>query len=387
MLQEPDVLLLPYASPHSLLTISALPFSTGKQELLHCPSGMRHHLSALPSCPSMSEKDQSLRTMWNQNINKSVKQSIIDRRKARTNEQDQILIRRTENSPSLSSAPSQYGAVEVRAKVLADMVEAFVGSFYLSGGIELALKLLRSLNIWPESCSEGRVCDNEREDSGHVMPGNVAISLMLPRPTIDEIETSFLYTFRDPLLLQEALTCCPSASSLTPNSFGSYQRLEFLGDGVLDLVCVLYFSLLFAVLMLLSLSGCFSMLGVALIGSVLLYQAIIDMLYRTKPTASVGELTDIKCSLINNKTLARRGIDLNLHKYIITSSLGQASCLKDIAKMKEVGLVRDEVEGGKVLADVVEAIIGAVFMDCEGCLSTVQRVVRHAELVPPHILL
>lgn len=111
------------------------------------------------------------------------------------------------------------------------------------------------------------------------------------------------------------------------------------------------------------------------------------MLYRAKPTASVGELTDMKCSLVNNKTLARQGLSLNLLKYIIPPSSDQTSSSEDIARMKQMVTLRDEVVASKVIADVVEAIIGAVFMDCEGCLSTVQRVVRHVGLVPPFLLL
>ena len=139
-------------------------------------------------------------------------------------------------------------------------------------------------------------------------------------------------------------------------------------------------------------------------------QAIVDLLYNAFPTASQGRLTDLKCSLINNKALGHIGHSIGLNACIITSSRGTPSCSEDIADVNRNGMdiVNEEdnqhndniavshteglaeslsdVSELKILADVVEAVIGAIFMDSGGSLSTVQRVICHVNIVPPEML-
>jgi ribonuclease-3 len=60
------------------------------------------------------------------------------------------------------------------------------------------------------------------------------------------------------------------------------QRLEFLGDAVLDFVTSVY-------------------------------------VYRANPTVSEGRLTDLRVDIICNKNLHQRAVDLNMDKYIRSS--------------------------------------------------------------------
>ena len=122
-------------------------------------------------------------------------------------------------------------------------------------------------------------------------------------------DTIFDYKFRNPKLLQEALTHRSYANSvsLTP----TYERLEFLGDSVLGLLVARY-------------------------------------LFEKHPSFSEGDLTKAKAALVNLKTLgvvARRG---DLGRYILLSP-------------------EEERAGGRrrssILSDVLEAVIGAVYLD------------------------
>jgi ribonuclease-3 len=118
------------------------------------------------------------------------------------------------------------------------------------------------------------------------------------------------YRFKDPALLEQALTHI-SALTGARNRAGSYQRLEFLGDHVLGLV-------------------------------------VSDMLFRAFAKADEGEMSRRLADLVRKEACAdvARAIDL-----------GEA-----------IRLGASEANAGgrgrtAILADVCEALIGAVFVD------------------------
>jgi ribonuclease-3 len=124
------------------------------------------------------------------------------------------------------------------------------------------------------------------------------------------LETRIGYRFTDAAMLECALTHI-SALKGARNRAGSYQRLEFLGDHVLGLV-------------------------------------ISDMLYRAFPKADEGELSRRLADLVRKETCA------------------------EIARMIELGTAirvgSSEANAGArsrpaILADVCEAVIGAVYLD------------------------
>ncbi|WP_370878242.1 MULTISPECIES: ribonuclease III [Rhodoplanes] len=124
-----------------------------------------------------------------------------------------------------------------------------------------------------------------------------------------ELEERIAYTFSDKTLLETALTHISAMSGKSRT--GSYQRLEFLGDHVLGLV-------------------------------------VSDMLYRAFPKAEEGELSRRLADLVRRETCADVARALDLGPAI---KLG----------------VSEANAGGRrrtaILADVCEAVIGAVFVD------------------------
>ncbi len=108
-------------------------------------------------------------------------------------------------------------------------------------------------------------------------------------------------------------------------SIGHYQRLEFLGDKVIGL-------------------------------------AIADILYDLYPDWQEGQLTQATSHYVNNTTaLPEIGRHLNLDKYIIT---GHGEELQGIQCQP------------KALADAVEALFGAIFLDCEKNHVTIRNLVK-----------
>jgi ribonuclease-3 len=124
------------------------------------------------------------------------------------------------------------------------------------------------------------------------------------------------YRFRDRALLTTALT---------HRSFGAphYERLEFLGDGVLD--CV-----------------------------------IAALLYRRFPDLPEGDLSRLRSSLVCQDALCRLALEINL---------GQALRLGE-GEVKSGGAGRPSI-----LADVLEAILGAIYLDggFEAATAVIER--------------
>ncbi len=125
------------------------------------------------------------------------------------------------------------------------------------------------------------------------------------------------YRFNNPALLQEALT---HRSHGNPNN----ERLEFLGDSILDFV-------------------------------------VASRLYELRPDSSEGALSRLRSRVVRGETLAQLAAKLNLGEHLI---LGEG-------EMKSGGFRR-----GSILADALEALFGAIYLDggFEACESVIKAV-------------
>ncbi|PWA55605.1 Double-stranded RNA-binding [Artemisia annua] len=165
--------------------------------------------------------------------------------------------------------------------------------------------------------------------------------------SVAAVESILGYTFKDKTLLEEALT----HSSYTESQ--SYQRLEFLGDAALG-------------------------------------NAISSFLYMAYPDLDPGRLSLLRAANISTEKLARVAVQHGLHKYVRNNA---ADMLSD--KVREfVDVVEGEqemvVHGGqikapKVLADIVESVAAAVYVDSGFNLHKMWEVIR--ELLEPIIML
>ena len=126
----------------------------------------------------------------------------------------------------------------------------------------------------------------------------------------DELQARLGYVFRNPSLLQLALTH-PSVAHEQGAPIQTNQRLEFLGDAVLQLV-------------------------------------LTRELYEKFPAFGEGPLTKARAKLVNRRTLAERARQLGLGQHLIVSR-------------------GEELHGGRerpsALADTYEALLGALLLD------------------------
>lgn len=121
---------------------------------------------------------------------------------------------------------------------------------------------------------------------------------------LDRLEERLGYRFNDRSLLQEALT---HASAGDANN----ERLEFLGDAVINLV-------------------------------------VTEALFRNLPLHDEGKLTELKGVLVSRNTLKRVAESLGIAEYIHTGS----------------GLPSGSELPPSVAGNALEALLGAIYLDC-----------------------
>ena len=128
------------------------------------------------------------------------------------------------------------------------------------------------------------------------------------------LEERIGYRFRDRYLLECALTHTSFANEQKIQTLKDYERIEFLGDAVLEMISS-------------------------------------EFLYRTYPGKKEGELTKLRASLVCEPALAYCARDLSLGSFI---RLGRG----------------EEASGGRekdsITSDVMEALIGAMYLDSGG---------------------
>lgn len=134
---------------------------------------------------------------------------------------------------------------------------------------------------------------------------------MLEGYTLRMLEERIGYCFKNISLLKQALTHSSFTNERKINKSGNYERLEFLGDAVLELVSS-------------------------------------EFLFREHPAMPEGELTKTRASMVCESSLAFCARDLELGRFML---LGKG----------------EETTGGRdresIVSDGMEAVIGAIFLD------------------------
>jgi ribonuclease-3 len=207
---------------------------------------------------------------------------------------------KAQHVPASFQARSGAGAVASRAAHITQDAEAAGGPRPVSGDRPKA-QAKRDPKAQPK---------NDSKHAGKLEAKGEARNGKRRRRGVGAFEDRIGYRFKDAALLDQALTHI-SALGGSRNRGGSYQRLEFLGDHVLGLV-------------------------------------ISDMLFRAFPRADEGEMSRRLADLVRKEACA------------------------DVARAIDLGSVirlgvSENNAGGRgrtaILADVCEAMIGAVFVD------------------------
>lgn len=268
-------------------------------------------------------------------------------------------------------------------------MEALIGAFYVGGGIEAGLAFLRHVQLadcpiekliqYSSSMSApgtapalhgggSNLFNTSNQKSNAFFPIYLSSSSSLHSLDISQVEAALGgYKFQNPALAQEALT---HGSVLGERC---YQRLEFLGDCILDLI-------------LLKTAYC-----------------------AYKRDVSPAQLHDIRSITVNAERLALAAVRANLHTHILYHSAAlfnqidefvveAESAVKRAGKeaagmvytpslstsqfawddvMVRYGFGLDRICAPKVLSDIIEALMGAVWLDSQGDWEVAAAVAKH----------
>ena len=128
---------------------------------------------------------------------------------------------------------------------------------------------------------------------------------------LEQFEERIGYRFQDPKLLEQALSHSSYANERHMDRLANNERLEFLGDAVLELVTS-------------------------------------EFLFKTYPKMPEGEATRTRASIVCEQTLALCAKELELGKWLL---LGKG----------------EELTGGRerasITSDAMEALLGAIYLD------------------------
>ncbi len=129
--------------------------------------------------------------------------------------------------------------------------------------------------------------------------------------TLQALQRALKYQFQDETVLRDALVHRSYSPHLEERENHSNERMEFLGDSVLSLV-------------------------------------VNEHLYRSYPQRSEGELTKMKSVIVSKQILAILAKRIDLGSFVLVSDNAQRAGVSEM---------------DSVLADTLEAVFGAVFLD------------------------
>ncbi|KAL9236285.1 hypothetical protein vseg_010974 [Gypsophila vaccaria] len=154
---------------------------------------------------------------------------------------------------------------------------------------------------------------------------------------VSAVETILDYKFKNKAHLEAALThsSCPEAPS--------YERLEFVGDAVLGL-------------------------------------AFANFFYLSYPSAHPGILSPLRAANVSTEKLARVAVRNGLYRYFRHNAHALHLQVQEFAlaveSEEETAVYGGAVKAPRVLADIVESVIAAVYIDCDFNLKFLWQVIR-----------
>lgn len=252
---------------------------------------------------------------------------------------------------------------QISDKSVADCCEALIGAYLLTSGPIGAVNFMTWLGIRikdPLTTQETKLTTNHHwlppprsALATHNSSIDAEIKIKNMSSTLTGLEENIGYTFRDKSFLIQATTHISYHDNTVTDC---YQRLEFLGDAVLDYLITRY-------------------------------------IYDDPKRFSPGDLTNLRAALTNNSFFGSLAVKHKFHVHLKMNSYELYRAIYSFAtkcKINENDVVygqfttlmlterevenAEEIEVPKALGDVFESIAGAIYLDSNYSLDTVWRV-------------
>ncbi|CEI41950.1 Dicer-like protein 1 [Fusarium venenatum] len=236
-------------------------------------------------------------------------------------------------------------------KSIADVCEALIGAAYLSSKDDNLNMAVKAVTRMCNAKHHTMLAYDEYYASFKVPGWQKAKSNANQRRLVQKVADAIGYEFKSAPLLQSAFT---HPSYTYSGDVPNYQRLEFLGDALIDM-------------------------------------AIVDHLYHKFPLADPQWLTEHKMAMASNQFFGCLCVKLNLHHHLLFNTSQFLKAIRDYVlelKMAEETAREEADEEGtpmrmdfwinatpppKAYADSIEALIGAMFVDSQFDYSVVER--------------
>jgi len=308
-----------------------------------------------------------IRTLKNEFVNKTEKQPETNKK-------------RSLNHDLLSIPYNLLTQHSIPDKSIADCVEALIGAYLISSGPRGALLFMKwlDLKVMPKAEVENEdpndpiwhwlptpksplllplddTCSNEENER----KAKYKLNQLYLGHSLNIFEDKLGYSFRDKAYLVQAFT----HNSYYENQVTDcYQRLEFLGDAVLDYLITRY-------------------------------------LYEDPAGHSPGTLTDLRSALVNNTFFASLSVKYEFYKYLKMLSFDLFRVVNAFVYKFKVNDERsndynlfiaegesenaEDIEVPKALGDIFESVAGAIYLDSGMSLDAVWNV--YFKMMKPEI--
>ena len=230
-------------------------------------------------------------------------------------------------------------------KSVADVCEALIGASLLShretGNMDMAVK---AVTVLVKNEDHKATCWNDYYKGYNKPAFQIAVATAAQKNLAQIVEQSHSYRFRHPRLLRSAFT--HPSYPFSWEKIPCYQRLEFLGDSLLDMAC-------------------------------------INFIFYRYPDRDPQWLTEHKMAMVSNKFLGALCVKLKFHKHLQMNSSQILGGITDY--VNEITIAEEQSNGArdywtmtvknppKCLPDIVESYIGAIFVDSEFNYKEVER--------------
>ncbi|OQR67288.1 endoribonuclease Dicer-like [Tropilaelaps mercedesae] len=240
------------------------------------------------------------------------------------------------------------GFQDYKAKVAGDVVEALVGVYVEKCGPVGGLRLLKWLGLDFGDTDTGNFINAFKLEltaaKEAIQPYEFAPFLH----HVQRIERKLGYVFQNKMLALQAIThpSCSEHHLIEPNC-----RLAFIGEGVIDFLITMY-------------------------------------IYRMNAKFNPGQLTDLRAALTNSQILAHAIVKNELHTSLLYANNRLFTAIKKyVDNIEEIGVRLNTVLGDwetedleeasvpRSLARLLEALLGAVFLDSGKSFSEVWKII------------